>query len=248
MVTIKNLHSYPLKGARGVPASELQIDPAVGVVGDRRYALKRKGSVPDTWSPKGMFFVGMNTPSMVAQTPAFDASVPAHNGLYALDEKCMDHLGRTLGVEQLSVLDTAGTFNATDTQGPSVSLLSLATVRALSEYMGVDIDPARFRMNVWFDGLPAFEELTWVETFPGTREVRIGSLRFHADDICERCKAVEANPLTGEFDLEVLDALDALMQERGYAGSPHRGTNRVMGVIARPLDAGILCEGDVISC
>ena len=126
-----------------------------------------------------------------------------------------------------------------------MSFLNLASVDALSAFMGQEIVPSRFRMNVWMAGLEPFEELTWVDKFPGTREILVGDCCFRVDDACERCRAVEANPATGEYDLDVLARLSAMMERRGYK-SPHRGVSHVMGILASPLNQGIIRRHDAI--
>ncbi|MEK7100637.1 MAG: MOSC domain-containing protein [Patescibacteria group bacterium] len=239
---ISDLVTYPLKGARGNRVGLLQIDPKYGVLGDRRFALKRKPTVPDTWSPKGMFFVGMNTPAMVAQglcpTPQPDEE---------LSSAGVQWLQRKLGLsEPPAVLDTQGRFNLTDSKDPYVSFLNLATLDQLSQEMGVELDPARFRMNVLLEGLEPFEELSWIDKYPGSREISFGGVRFRIEDQCERCKAVEANPETGIYDQPVLERLAAMMEERGFPPSPQRGKFEVMGVLARPLTHGVLRIGDGI--
>lgn len=240
---ISDLVTYPLKGARGNHTGSLHIDPERGVIGDRRFALKRKPTVPDGWSPKGMFFVGMNTPAMVAQglcpTPQPDED---------LSTAAVEWLQHKLDLpETPAVLDTRGVFNLTDSKESYVSFLNLATVDQLSQEMGIELDPARFRMNVMLEGLEPFEELSWIDEYPGSREVTFGRVRFLIEDMCERCKAVEANPETGTYDQPVLQRLAAMMQERGFPPSPHRGSYAVMGVLARPLMTGTLQVGDGIT-
>lgn len=247
---VADLKRYPLKGALGIGAGSagLAIDPSVGVVGDRQYAVKRKESVPDSWSPKGMFYVGMNTPAMVAQFP-WDEALETGGNDYAWrpPQDYIGRLGKALGVAgDLPILNTERKFNMTDTKGPSVSFLNLATVRALSAFVGHEIEPERFRMNVLLDGLEPFEEYTWIDGYPGTKEFEVGHVRFRADDACERCKAIEANPREGRYDQPLLQDLAAFMQAQGYPGSPHRNKLEVMGIIAVPLTAGMLHKDDCV--
>jgi len=108
------------------------------------------------------------------------------------------------------------------------------------------IDPARFRMNVWIDGLEPFAELDWVEGHPGTRNIQIGDVRVRVDEACVRCKAIEASPKSGEYDLELQKALEDFMQRRGYPGAPHNQSLRVMGVLARPCASGMIGQGDIV--
>jgi uncharacterized protein len=126
-----------------------------------------------------------------------------------------------------------------------VSFLNLASVQALSKFVGQEIAPTRFRMNIWMMGLEPFEELTWVDKFPGTIEILVGNCRFRVDDACERCRAIEANPETGQYDVKVLESLSEMMQQRDYR-SPHRGLPHVMGILAAPLNQGVIRRQDAI--
>jgi uncharacterized protein YcbX len=148
-------------------------------------------------------------------------------------------------LEELQVQLAAGAYSLHDTKGAFVSFLNLASVQALSDFMGTEIDPRRFRMNVWMTGLDAFEELTWVDRYPGSQEMTVGDCRFRVDDACERCKAPEANPENGKYDLEIRKALNDLMRKRNYT-SPHRGIPCVMGILAAPLEESVIRKGDEI--
>jgi uncharacterized protein YcbX len=237
------VYDYPVKGAAGRAHSRLHVDPAIGVVNDRRCAFKRRADMPDEWAPKSAFFVGMNTALMVAQVPIF---VTDTDGNGQLDPQWLDTVARRLGLEHLDVLDTHCAFSLADRPRKYVSILNLTSVRTLSEFVGTTIDPARFRMNVWIDDLKPFAELDWVEGHPGTRDIQIGGMRLRVDEACVRCKAIEANPRTGEYDLALQRALEDLMQSRGYPGAPHNQSPRVMGVLAQPYSHGLIRLGDKV--
>jgi uncharacterized protein YcbX len=237
------LYDYPVKGAAGRARQRLHIDPAVGVVNDRRCAFKKRADMADEWAPKSAFFVGMNTALMVAQVPVF---VTDADGNERLDPRWLDAVAKRLGVESLDILDTHGAFSLADRPRRYVSIVNLASVRALGDFLGTPIEPARFRMNIWIDDLEPFAELDWVEGHPGTRDIQIGGVRLRVDEACVRCKAIEANPRSGEYDFELQQALEDLMQRRGYPGAPHNQSPRVMGILARPYALGIIAQGDAV--
>jgi uncharacterized protein YcbX len=242
---IEKLVLYPLKGARGAEVKSLLIDSKIGIHGDRRYGIKRKAEMPDTWQPKGMFHVCMNTPSLARFEPSYDREALV-KGMHVLHPDTKSEIKEMLKLDRVELLCTNGEFNLTDTQGPEISILNLASVRALSDFVEEDIDPRRFRMNVWIDGLEPFEELEWVNSYPGTKEITIGQLRFRVDDVCERCKAIEASMVTGTHDMRLLENLEEFMKRQGYPGSPHRNVHKVMGIMAVPLHNGQLVTGDII--
>jgi len=240
---VVGVYDYPVKGAAGRARRRLHVNPTVGVANDRRQAFKKRAGTPDEWAPKSAFFVGMNTALMVAQVPVF---VTHAEGREQLDPRWLDAVAKRLGVGGLEVLDTHGAFSLTDRPRGYVSIVNLASVRALGAFLGIVIDPARFRMNVWIDGLEPFAELDWVEGHPGTRNIQIGDVRVRVDEACVRCKAIEANPKSGEYDLELQKALEDFMQRRGYPGAPHNQSLRVMGVLARPCAPGVIGQGDIV--
>jgi MOSC domain-containing protein len=247
---VRELYRYPVKGARGERLDVLAIDPVTGVQGDRRFGIKRKFDQPNEWAAKVHFRVCMNTPRMAAQTPLFLDAAGATAPHTLLDRRWLAEVATVLDETELGILDTKGAYNLVDTDpmkhGPTVSFLNLASVRALEAETGWAIDPARFRMNIWYDNDAPFSELAWADDFPGTTEIMAGDLRLRIQDACERCLATEANPRTGERDLPVLDAIEGLLKKRGYRGSPHRGSFHVMGFLATPLADGMIAPGQTI--
>jgi len=85
-----------------------------------------------------------------------------------------------------------------------ISLINLATVRSLEEKWGVEIDPLRFRANIYIDGAKPWEEFDWVGG-----EIRIGNAVFAVDRKNGRCGATNVNPVTGRRDLDIPGSLRA---------------------------------------
>ena len=85
-----------------------------------------------------------------------------------------------------------------------ISLINLATVRALEELWGAPIDPLRFRANLYIDGARPWEEFDWVG-----RGIRIGGVTFSVDRKNGRCGATNVNPVTGQRDLDIPGSLRA---------------------------------------
>ena len=84
----------------------------------------------------------------------------------------------------------------------AVSLVNLASVRALQEAVGSEIDPRRFRANIHLDGLAAWAEQEWIG-----RDIRIGALAFRAARLTRRCAAIDVNPVTAARDTRLPGAL-----------------------------------------
>jgi len=252
--TIAKTFLYPIKGMQGVEMTTkgLMAYPKMGIIGDRNHAIYRRPTNPPTeWAPKGKFWVCMNREGM---------ATPIGSGLNEndLDE---DHkldpewvwgmlMGRRgIPIDDCSLVHTAGEYHLADTNKPCVSFLNLASVRWLEHHTGLRIDPRRFRMNVWVDGLEPWEELKYITAFEQGEQfpMQVNEHTFLCDDICERCRAIEQNPETGHWDMKLLDLIEKALSDYGYAGSPQRQKMAVMGWLAIPTEDQLLRTGDSVS-
>ena len=84
----------------------------------------------------------------------------------------------------------------------SVSILNCSSLEALNSRLGQDLDPRRFRGNLWLEGLAPWEEFDLVG-----KTLCIGDARLDVVEIITRCRATEANPETGRRDANTLNAL-----------------------------------------
>ncbi|MBP7929232.1 MAG: MOSC N-terminal beta barrel domain-containing protein [Acidimicrobiia bacterium] len=109
--------------------------------------------------------------------------------------------------------------------GYPLLIVSLASLRALSDATNIDIPVDRFRANIVVDGCEPWDEDTW-ET------LQIGSWEIAVTKPCERCSVPGVDQQTGRRVPGVIDALNSL---RGTSGGPPLfGVNAV----ARPLVPG----------
>lgn len=90
----------------------------------------------------------------------------------------------------------------TDSNTPSLSIHTNASLRALSDAVGSPLDQRRFRGNIWVDGFDAWEEFDWIG-----KRIRIGTAEFDITKPVERCMATTVNPDTGISDQPTLDTL-----------------------------------------
>jgi hypothetical protein len=246
MPRIADLRRFPLKGAASIAERQLSVNTVVGVADDRRFALRhRPGDLTRRAENYNKFdyVVCANTSAMARERARFvgDGADYRLEPAYVTDLK-----SRLQSFSDMQLQDSHGAYHLGDTGGPQVSFLNLATLRALEEFAGTEINPDRFRMNVGIEDLPAFAEYNWVDGFPGTREILVGKVRMRVDDACERCKAPHANPATGEYDMNMLALLMEFMARRDYR-SPHRGVTSVMGVFGVVLNDGVINIGDEIT-
>ena len=115
----------------------------------------------------------------------------------------------------------------TDTDYPSVSVKSLASLRALSEHIATALDPRRFRGNIWLDGLAPWEEFDWIGN-----EIAVGGAKLRVVERVVRCNATKNNPATGIRDADTLGALES-----------HYG-HKDFGVYCEVIGGGTVSEGD----
>ena len=85
----------------------------------------------------------------------------------------------------------------------SVSVMSLSSLQAVSEKAGQDLDVRRFRGNIWLDGLAPWAEFDLVG-----KTLSIGDVTLEVLEPITRCRATEANPKTGQRDINTLQVLE----------------------------------------
>jgi hypothetical protein len=102
----------------------------------------------------------------------------------------------------LRVLQAPGSHRFTDHPLGQVSIINLASVRDLGQRMGVELDPLRFRANLYVEGWPAWAENGWT----GER-LMVGWAQAEVFKPIVRCLATHVDPTTAERDLEVTKAL-----------------------------------------
>ncbi|WP_306006645.1 MOSC domain-containing protein [Aquicoccus porphyridii] len=115
----------------------------------------------------------------------------------------------------------------TDTDYPSISLINLASHRALEGRIGRPLSPLRWRGNLLIEGLAPWEEFDLVG-----RRLKLGAAELEVVEPITRCRMTEANPETGQRDADTLGTL-----RHGYG-------HQDFGVYARVTTGGPVTEGD----
>jgi uncharacterized protein YcbX len=102
----------------------------------------------------------------------------------------------------LRVVEAPGNWRFTDHPLGQVSIINLNSVRDLGQRMGVELDPLRFRANLYVDGWPAWAELAWAD-----KPLMLGWARAQVFKPIVRCAATHVDPTTAERDLDVCKTL-----------------------------------------
>jgi uncharacterized protein len=214
---LAEIYRHPVKSLGEEALGEVRLEAGRPLPHDRAWAIAHGGAAWDPersgWLPCGNFVTQRHVTALARTRIAWDGdrqllslSHPdrpdllvdpdAPEGAEALTAWIAPLAGaRQPGPYRLARL-ADGAF--TDGEHCHVSIASTSSRRALAEIADQPLEPIRFRMNLWLDGLAAWDELDLVG-----REIAIGGARLRIVSRCERCRATTANPATGESDVPV---------------------------------------------
>ncbi len=219
----------------------LPLDREWAVLNDRAKVTRRPDGRASEWGRKANFLTGRAGPSLMAVT----ASIRPGGRLR------LDHPGRpALEIDPDAVPDQdrliawlrpiwpedapapAAVVRApgqplTDQSVPFVSLIGTASLAELSARAGAPLSERRFRANLWVDGWAPFAELGLIG-----RDIRVGAAVLRPVARIGRCRATDANPETGERDIDMLPLL-----ERSYGHTD-------LGVFCTVVEGGDIARGD----
>jgi len=224
-----SIHRYVVKGLTGEPLPEVSLETGRGIANDRRYALALKETKFDesrpTPLPKTQFVMLARHARLAGLISSFDepggtltlrrgehrlasARLDDPAGRAAIEQAIDDHMGGEIGGCPRLVEGRGHRFTDVSVVSPemmeAVSLINLASVRALEEAIGVKLDVRRFRGNFVIDGLAPWAEFDWVD-----RTIAIGAAAFTGAKRTRRCPATTVNPETCERDVDVpMELLD----------------------------------------
>ena len=223
------LYRYPVKGGTPEPCDALTVLAEGRIAGDRALGFRFADSgLPDTaWSKKHGYAALVNTPALARLAMRFDAGtrqLRIENGDALLADENIDGAGRrrlAAAVERfvlaqadnplaghperlpLELIGDGITPRYQDSERGEITLHSRETLAAIANAAGdAGLNELRFRSNIAIEGVEAWAEDRWV----GHR-LRIGALDFDVVRTKVRCLATHANPLTGVFDLPVMQTL-----------------------------------------
>jgi uncharacterized protein len=214
---------HPVKGFTPEPLQRVDLAPGRGFPHDRAWAVENgpSGYDPDApaWITKQKFTVLASIPRVAAARTRYDDATGVLSaqaeGLEPFSGALSDPAGReafaawlTLLLDPddvrgpLKVVQAHGEFRFTDHPLGQVSIVNLASVRDLSAKMGMELDPLRFRANVYVDGWEP-----WIENGWEGRRMMLGWAAAEVYKPIVRCAATEVEPTTAQRDLEITKAL-----------------------------------------
>jgi len=224
------LMRYPVKSMRGEPldAAELTFQ---GLPGDRRYAFVQA----EGGRPLFPWLTARELAAMLRYQPRHESvdgrarvlvETPDGLTLPVRDDALRAELEERTGRKAFLIANYAGNYDVAP-----VSLISFGTLRQVAEESGVEIEPERFRMNLYVDSEApgGFNEQEWVG-----RVLRIGvTARLAVQQPDERCMMITLHPQTG----------DASPAVHAAVAKNHNNTAGVYGVVLTP---GPIRPGDPV--
>ena len=244
--TIARICRYPVKGLNAQDLDESELTPGQPIPGDRRFALALSGAPFDPmkpeWLPKTHFLMLQRNERLAKLTTAYDEAEGSleilRNGKRVARGIITTPIGRAVIEDFFAAfmkrealgkpkLVSAPDHMFSDVPQKVLSIINLASVRDLERIVGKQIDPLRFRANLYVEGLDPWTEFGWID-----KELAVGPVRLRAVKRIKRCAATDVNPTTAERDMNITKAL-----MRGYGHAD-------MGVYAQVETGGRIAVGD----
>ena len=194
MPVISNIYRYPVKGLSAQRVASAVVQAGQPFPHDRIFALARPRSPIETdtakWAKKGLFVMLMLDEALARVRTQLDVETldftiqQGNQQLLAVNlasqkgrsqvEEFYHQLVPTLNGPPRLVRAESGHFM--DKPDNVLSLINLATVRSLEQQWGFEVDPLRFRANIYIDGAEPWEEFAWIG-----QDVMLGDTLFRVD-------------------------------------------------------------------
>ena len=246
---VASLYRYPVKGLTPEPLTSTALAPGQTLPADRRYAIENGPSGFDpaapAWLAKPHFLMLMRDEWMAGLRSHFDDASNVltirHNGKVTAQGDLETPEGRA-AIEDFFANSFAGQIKGpprvlsspghsfSDVARKVVSIINLASVRAIENMVGAPVHPLRFRANLHVEGWPAWSEFDLLD-----RTLAIGETRLKVVKRIVRCAAVNVDPDTAERDLAIPQAL----QRRLGHGD--------CGIYAEVITGGTIAAGETIA-
>ncbi|WP_166418467.1 MOSC domain-containing protein [Cochlodiniinecator piscidefendens] len=220
MITVSKIYRHPIKahGVEVLSSTPLEIGKCLPM--DRHWAVLHEAAktTGGAWASCANFSRGAKAPHLMAIKAKYDEGT----GLLTLRHPDLSEITFDPNTQSAEFINwvtplmpsdraaSTGITHAngrgiTDSEFASVAITNTASNAALSELLGRELSPLRWRSNIWLDNLPAWEEASMVG-----KTLRIGSAELEIREQITRCRATTANPETGVIDADTLGALKSL--------------------------------------
>jgi uncharacterized protein YcbX len=219
--TLTSIYRYPVKGMSPQPYQRVTMRTGQTLPNDRRYAVENGPSGFDpaapAWLAKSHFLMLMRNERLAALHTTFDdathtltirrdGSDVASGNLETAEGR--DRIERYLANYCASDLKgppkvlTAPPHSFSDVARKVVSIINLASVKAIEQAIGRPVNPLRFRANLYVEGWPAWSEFELLD-----KPLAIGKARARVVKRIVRCAATNVDPVTAARDMEIPQTL-----------------------------------------
>lgn len=235
MPKLSQIFVHPIKSFSGISLDTIALSKGEGLPNDRRFAITNgiSNTMEGAWLTCRSFFINAVNEGLLKFAVDMDGDtirLKSPEGL-TLSLRLGDPEGLAIANRRLA--DFVSSLNPkadmpmpviterSQTQGAlsgywdfndsGISFMNAASLKAISNAMGEDLDIRRLRGNLIIEDLPAWEEFSWIG-----KSIRIGTNGPELDILrpVKRCPASSVNPATGIRDVKVPDAL---MDHFGHA-------------------------------
>ena len=236
---------HPIKSHGREDLASVRLLAGEGLPWDRSWAVAHEAAkLRDGWSPCVNFARGAKAPALMAITCTFDETtreITLHHperGTHRFRPDLPEDLpGFLAWVMPLNPPDRAQPQRMvsagramTDSDWPSVSILSLSSLADLSARMEVKLSPHRFRGNLWVEGWAP-----WAEWDLLGRRIQIGDAVLEVRERITRCNATKVDVETGKLHGDTLGSL------QGHFG------HKDFGVYAEVIEGGSIALGQEVT-
>ncbi len=246
---VANLYRYPIKGLSPERLDEVQIISNEGFPIDRQYALLFTEAYFDSsapiWLAKANFIMLMLHEQIAQLKTHYDEvnktlevkhpdgsllnfKLDNIAGRSALENFFYEFMPQHLSHKPRLLQATGHHFS--DKAPKYVSLINLASLRELEQEWNEDLDPLRFRANVYIDAAKPFSELEWVG-----KTIQLGQITAMVMQRNGRCSATNVDPKTG-------------IRDRNIPGKLRKAFgHKDLGIYLSVTQGGLLRVGDAVA-
>ena len=215
--TVSAIYRYPVKGLSPQPYQKVTLRAGQTLPNDRRYAVENGPSGFDPaapkWFPKTQFLMLQRNERLAALRTSFDdatheltirrdnAEVARGNLETAEGRAAIERYLASYCKDDLKgppkVL-TAPPHSFSDVARKVISIINLASVKAIEDVIARPINPVRFRANLYVTGWPAWAEFDLLD-----KPIAVGKARATVVKRIVRCAATNVDPETAARDMEI---------------------------------------------
>ncbi len=240
-ISLAQICRHPIKAYGREMLASVRLSAGEGLPFDREWAVAHEGAkIVPGWNPCQNFTRGAKAPALMAVTARLDEAArrvtlehPTAGRIAVAPDDPADHPRLLAWADPLipagrarPAAVVAGGRVMSDSDFPSVSVLSLTSLANLSARMGLDLSIHRWRANLWLDGADAWEEWGWIG-----RRFRLGDAVLEVVERITRCVATKVDPETGAANADTLAALESAYGHQDF------------GVYARVIEGGPIVIG-----